>query len=198
MLYIIIYTYNRKAFCFRFVLRYGGERIISILVKISSWFTAILIAVAVLLAVLLVGVRLLGITPYTVISGSMEPTYHVGSVIYIKEVDTDTLKVGDPITYKQSSGLVVTHRIIEVIESETGKSYRTKGDANDTADGGAVPALYVMGKPLFSIPFLGYISNFVQNPPGIFIVIGVVMISILLSLLRPANTEDKPEKPENI
>ena len=43
--------------------------------------TTLLVAVIVLLAVLLVGVRLIGLEPYTVLSGSMEPTYHTGSLI---------------------------------------------------------------------------------------------------------------------
>ena len=45
--------------------------------KIYSLMTNILVAVVVILAILLVGVRLVGLTPYTVLSGSMEPTYPV-------------------------------------------------------------------------------------------------------------------------
>ena len=40
------------------------------------------VALVVLLALALVGVRLLGFQVYTILSGSMEPTYHVGSIIY--------------------------------------------------------------------------------------------------------------------
>ena len=55
--------------------------------KIWNIVSTIIVALVVLLAVLLVGVRLVGIQVFTVLSGSMEPTYHTGSVIYVKKVD---------------------------------------------------------------------------------------------------------------
>ena len=54
---------------------------------------------AVILAVALVGVRLVGLQVFTVLSGSMEPTYHVGSLIYVKDVDYKELEAGDVITF---------------------------------------------------------------------------------------------------
>ena len=76
----------------------------------------IILAIAVvLLAVALVGVRLIGLNPYVVLSGSMEPTYHVGSLIYVKDVDYKELKDGDPITFMLSEDAIATHRIIEVL-----------------------------------------------------------------------------------
>ena len=54
--------------------------------KVWNVVSSILVSLAVLLAVLLVGVRLVGLRPYTVLSGSMEPTYHTGSLIYVKKV----------------------------------------------------------------------------------------------------------------
>ena len=52
--------------------------------KLLQIISTILVALVVLLAVALVGVRLAGIRTFTVLSGSMEPTYHVGSLIYVK------------------------------------------------------------------------------------------------------------------
>ena len=49
--------------------------------------TTVLVSLVVILAILLVGVRVVGLTPYVVLSGSMEPTYHTGSLIYVKKVD---------------------------------------------------------------------------------------------------------------
>ena len=49
--------------------------------RIWNWFTTVLVAVVVILALLLVGARLIGLQVFTVLSGSMEPTYHVGSLI---------------------------------------------------------------------------------------------------------------------
>ena len=135
--------------------------------RIYSGFTTALVVLVVLLAILLVGVRLVGIVPYTVLSGSMEPAYHVGSLIYVQKVDPATLEVGDPLTYRMPDGTVVTHRIIEVLEDGgLERRFRTQGDANEIPDGSPVSAGYIIGKPIFTIPYLGYVSWFVQNPPG--------------------------------
>ena len=106
--------------------------------RIWNWFTTVLVAVVVILALLLVGARLIGLQVFTVLSGSMEPTYHVGSLIYVKSVDYKELKAGDPITYMISQDTVVTHRIIEVLVDEGDPNtirYFTQGDANAVADG---------------------------------------------------------------
>ena len=55
--------------------------------RIWNIMTSIIVGIAVLLAVALVGVRLVGFQVFSVLSGSMEPTYHVGSLIYVKNVD---------------------------------------------------------------------------------------------------------------
>ena len=103
--------------------------------RIYSGFTTALVVLVVLLAILLVGVRLVGIVPYTVLSGSMEPAYHVGSLIYVQKVDPATLEVGDPLTYRMPDGTVVTHRIIEVLEDGgLERRFRTQGDANEIPD----------------------------------------------------------------
>ena len=43
----------------------------------------------------LVGFRLIGLKGFVVLSGSMEPTYHTGSVIYVKSADADALEAGE-------------------------------------------------------------------------------------------------------
>ena len=66
--------------------------------KIWNWVTYVLVGVVVILALLMVGARLLGFKVFTVLSGSMEPAYHVGALIYVKEVDYRELESGDVIT----------------------------------------------------------------------------------------------------
>lgn len=159
-----------------------------------------MVVVVVLLAVLLVGVRLVGFTPYTVLSGSMEPHYHVGSIIYVSDIDPMDIKVKDPITYHMSSGTVVTHRVIEVLNEGTPElAFKTKGDANKDPDGTPVPASAVIGKPQFSIPYLGYVSDYVQKPQGLITVVGAGVVLFIISLVIDAlfkNEKDKPSDPE--
>lgn len=165
--------------------------------KIWNWVSGILVALVVLLAVALAGVRIIGLHPFVVLSGSMEPEYHVGSLIYVKSVDYKTLQVGDDITYMVSEDTVVTHRIIEVLVDEEDPNtlrYFTQGIANDVPDGTSVHYKNIIGKPVFSIPYLGYVSNYIQNPPGTYIAISAGAILILLVFLPDLFEEDDKEK----
>lgn len=182
----------------RVALHAKRERIMSkTIVKIWNWISGVLIGIVVLLAVALVGVRLIGLKPYVVLSGSMRPTYEVGSLIYVKPVDYKTLEVGDPITYMLSQDTVVTHRIIEVLVDEEDPDthrYFTKGDANDVPDGTSVHYKNIIGKPVFSIPYLGYVSHYIQNPPGMYVVIAAGAILILLVFLPDIFMDDDKQK----
>lgn len=165
--------------------------------KTLNALTTILVVVVVILAIMLVGVRLVGLQPYVVLSGSMEPEYHVGSLIYVKPVDYKTLQVGDDITYMLDKDTVVTHRIIEVLvdeeEPETLR-YFTQGIANDVPDAVSVHYKNILGKPIFSIPYLGYVSDYIQNPPGMYIAIAAGAILILLVFLPDLFEDDKKKK----
>ena len=156
--------------------------------KPTAWgiISTVLVVIIVVLAVALVGVRLFGIQTYTVLSGSMEPTYHTGSLIYVVKVDYKDLKVGDPITFMLDEDTIATHRIVEVIpdpEDPEVIRYRTKGDANKVEDGGTVHYKNIIGKPVFTIPGLGYIANFVQKPPGMYFAIAAGVLLIVLIFL---------------
>ena len=167
--------------------------------RIWNWISGILVAVAVLLAIALVGVRIVGLQPFVVLSGSMEPKYHVGSLIYVQAVDYKELKVGDPITYMISQDTVVTHQIIEVLVDENDPDtirYFTQGIANDVPDGVSVHYKNIIGKPVFSIPYLGYVSNYIQNPPGMYVAIAAGAILILLVFLPDLFADDKKKKKE--
>ena len=165
--------------------------------KLYSIITTTLVVLVVILAILLVGVRLVGLQPYVVLSGSMEPTYPVGSLVYVQKVDYHDLKVGDPITYMLDSDTVVTHRIIEVLVDEENSDvirYFTQGDANDIPDGTSVHYKNIIGKPVFSIPYLGYVSNYIQQPPGLYVALAGGAILILLVFLPDIFAEDDKKK----
>lgn len=162
--------------------------------KIWDAITTALVAVVVLFAVLLVGVRLVGIQPYTVLSGSMEPTYHVGSLIYVKDVDPFELEAGDVITYMLDEDTLSTHRIVEVVPDEEDSSvvrFQTKGDANDVVDGSLVHCNNIVGTPIFTIPYLGYVANYIQNPPGMYVAITFGALLLLLVFLPDLFDEEK-------
>lgn len=197
--------------------------------RIWSVITTIVVILIVFLAIALVGVRVFGLTPYTVLSGSMEPTYHVGSLIYVKEVEPSEVEVGDPITFVVNEDLLVaTHRVVEIdvqtsrqqtIVDENGEAmvdaegnpiyeevpldepayyFTTKGDANDAVDGSQVYYKNLLGVPVFTIPYLGYLSSWIQTKKGMIISINVALILLLLTflpdLLRSVDDEPKKKK----
>ena len=145
--------------------------------KIWGVSSTVLVVLMVLCAVFLMGSRILGYQVYTVLTGSMEPEYNVGDLIYVKKVDVNTIKVDDPITFVLNENLTVaTHRVVR-IDAENQRFY-TKGDANQIEDNDPVHFNNVLGVPKFAIPKLGYVSNFIQNPPGMYITIGVGILLI--------------------
>jgi signal peptidase len=163
--------------------------------KIWNIISTALVVLMVLCAVFLMGSRLMGYECYTVISGSMEPKYMVGDLIYVKEVDVNSIKAGDDITFILNEDLVVaTHQVVRV-DAENQRFY-TKGLANEIEDQDPVHFNNVIGVPQFSIPKLGYVSDFVQNPPGMYITIGVGIVLILLVFL-PDVFGKKKEDEEN-
>lgn len=150
--------------------------------KIWNVVSTLLVVLIVLCAVFLMGSRLVGYQVFNVISGSMEPEYSVGDLIYVKEVNPYDIEVDTPITFVLNEDLVVaTHRVVEV--DEENQHFYTKGDANDTADSAPVHFNNVIGVPQFSIPLLGYVSDFIQNPPGMYITIGVGIVLIMVVFL---------------
>lgn len=168
--------------------------------KIWNIVTGVIVALAVLLAVALLGVRLIGFQVFAVLSGSMEPTYHVGSLIYVKDVDYTQLEAGDVITFMLDEDTVATHRIVEVVPDETDSSvlrFRTKGDANEAVDGSLVHYKNVVGTPVFTIPKLGYLADYIQNPPGIYIAISAGAVLVLLMFLTDLFSKDEKKQTEN-
>ena len=162
-----------------------------------SWniISTILVALLVICAVFLMGSRILGYQVFNVISGSMEPAYSIGDLLYVKSVDPEEIQVGDPITFVLNEDLVVaTHRVVE-IDSENQYFY-TKGDANETADSAPVHFNNVIGVPRFHIPMLGYVSDFIQNPPGMYIAIAAAAVLIILVFLPDMINNRRKEETE--
>ena len=164
--------------------------------KIWDIITTVLVGIVVMLAILPVGARVIGLQVFTVLSGSMEPAYHTGSLIYVKEVDAFDLETGDVITFMLNEDTVATHRIVEVVPDETDSSvirFRTKGDANDVEDGSLVHYKNVIGTPVFTIPYLGYVASYIQKPPGMYVAIAVGAIFLLLMFLPDLFEEEEKE-----
>lgn len=104
---------------------------------------------------------------YTVLTPSMNPTYKVGDLVFVKLSHAEDIAIDDVITFNPSSetDAYLTHRVIDKIEDYEGSGvtcFRTKGDANETEDDFLIDEPRVIGKVSFAIPKLGYIIRFIQ------------------------------------
>ena len=165
--------------------------------KIWDTVTTTLVILVVIFAIFLMGSRLVGLQVFNVISGSMEPTYSVGDLLYVKTVDPDSVKVGDPITFVLNEDLVVaTHRVVAV--DRENRQFVTKGDANETEDANPVHFNNLVGVPVFAIPLLGYVSAYIQNPPGMYVAIalGVALLAVVFlpDLLSKKKEKEEPQE----
>lgn len=170
--------------------------------KIWGVTSTVLVVLTVLCAVFLMGSRLIGYEVYTVISGSMRPTYQVYDLLYVKpltdaektSVDASGIEVGDIITFlKNEEGAIGTHRVTE-IDVENMLIY-TKGDANSAADMNPTHLKNVIGEPAFALPLLGWLSLFIQTSPGNYITIAALAVLIVLVFL-PDLLRKKEEPPK--
>ncbi len=162
----------------------------------KTWniISTVLVAVVVILALLLAGARLLGMQVFTVLSGSMEPAYHTGSIIYVKKIATEDIQPGTVITFMLDEDTVATHRVTAVVPDEedpTVVRFRTKGDANNAEDGSLVHYKNVIGTPVFTIPGLGYVANYIQHPPGTYVAISAAAVLLLLVFLPDVLAPEK-------
>lgn len=113
-------------------------------------------------------------------------------------MDYRSLAVGEAITFLMDEDTVVTHRIVQIVPDETQPEtlrFVTQGDANNAPDGSMVHYKNILGKPVFSIPYLGYLANAIQSPPGSYIAISVGAILLLLAFLPDLLAPEEEAKP---
>lgn len=167
------------------------------IIKLLKVISNALVIVVVVLAILLVGVRILGLKVFTVLSPSMEPTYKTGSVIYVKSIKPENLKVDDVITFSISKNTTATHRIVEILPKNNGALYfQTKGDANEIKDASPVHEANIIGTPVFTIPYLGYLASFIQNPRGKYLSIAIILILFIVVFMLDTLISDNDKKPK--
>lgn len=154
------------------------------------------VVLVVSLAFLLCGLQLFGLTPYSILSGSMASVYPTGSLIYVAKAEPSQLEVNDIITFRMAGGTVATHRIVELVSDENQPEtvrFRTKGDENEVTDGPLVSFQDVIGTPLFGIPYLGYLATYISTSRGKLVALTVVLAIMLLEIIFCIVFDDKKE-----
>lgn len=140
-------------------------------VRRSRVVTALLWAAA----IVLVGPAILYMAPqltgndhaYLVLSGSMIPAFAPGDIVFVENVAPGTLRPGDVVTFHPpESRAVVTHRVVEVVQTADGPRYRTWGDNNEDPDPFLVSDAQVVGRMTFLIPKWGLLQEVVRTKAG--------------------------------
>ncbi len=150
--------------------------------QVAKWIGSVFLVLSILtLLLFFVGPRLLGISFFTIYSGSMDPSIPIGSVAAVYPTEASSIQVGDIIAYSSptEADKVIVHRVVEVITNGGLVSFRTAGDGNSIADGYMVPTNNIVGRVWFHLPFLGYFAYFVKTVPGFILVVGIPAIIIV-------------------
>lgn len=177
--------------------------------RICNILSTVILVLMVLVAAILLVPYLFGFQPLAVLSGSMEPTYHVGSVVFVKKAAPEDIRVGDAITFRLTGlNYPATHRVVSIDPDK--RVFVTKGD-NNTSEDGEIPYDSLIGRAAaFSVPLLGYVARYIRTLPGILIACGTVLLVVLLTFLpdllgKPnappaapeAAADDSPDPPED-
>lgn len=133
-------------------------------VRVLSWLVVVGVTALVVAAVIVP--RLAGATPYTVLTGSMTPSYPPGTLVVVKPVDIAEVRTGDVVTFQLESGRrsVATHRVVGIGWTGVGeKVLTTQGDANESADAAPVRDVQLRGEVWYSLPWVGRL-NVLMSP----------------------------------
>ena len=149
---------------------------------------SIVVYLVIVATLLIASPIVLGWRPVVVLSGSMEPAYPVGGIIYYRAAAFEDINVGDAITFQFGESSLATHRVVTKDVETT--SFTTKGDNNDTIDPKPIVYSSVVGKASkIVIPYAGFLTTYIKNWSAI-----AVMGLVLLMDMLFAPDKEKGEK----
>ena len=123
-----------------------------------------------------------GVFPLIVLTDSMAPEIWSGDIVICEQIEADSVKVGDDISFFDPAGngsSIVTHRVVEIIDEDGQRYFRTRGINNNTDDRVLVPTDKLVG--IYTgvrLAGAGHIALFMQSTPGL--IVCVVLPIILL------------------
>lgn len=126
---------------------------------------------------------------FVVKSGSMEPTIMTGDIIVISS--QENYHTNDVVTFKDTGGRIVTHRIIDEQEKNTDVLFQTKGDANRSIDNDTITKDNILGKVSLVVPKIGFLVGFTQTLPGLITMIIIPVVLLVLDQLVKMSIKQK-------
>lgn len=137
--------------------------------------------------------KFFGWSSYVVTSGSMAPTFNVGSVVVAAPTTPGAVAVKDVVVFRDPDGFT-THRIVGMTSKAAGRNTTTtlvtQGDANEDADPTPLDPRNVVGKARFAVPHLGYVVNSVRSPVGAGALAALALFVLFSSGSRPGRQLD--------
>jgi len=149
-------------------------------------------------AVLLAGVvpGLLGDESFVVSAEDMQPALQVGDLAIVHPIGAAAVAVGDVVVYRtpQDPDTAITRRILSVDpDAKVGLlNLQTRGDADPTAEQINVASGAVLGRVVFSIPRLGLVVQFANQPIGKLLLIGLPGLLLAGDWLRSRVRRRRP------
>ncbi len=163
--------------------------------KIIKSILNIIMTIIIIVGSVFVILFCIGIQPYVVESGSMQPDIPTGSLCFInKKAKYENMKVGDIIAFKINSNAFATHRIVSI----TNEGFETKGDANNVIDNIITTKDNYIGQNIFSIPYVGLWVLVIQTTRGKIILGTIIIVLFLAAILigQPSRKKQKVSKKE--
>jgi signal peptidase I len=161
-------------------------------VVIFAIWLAIGLGVGLLAAVTLPSV--FGYQSLTVVSGSMEPTLHVGSVVIDEVISPLDARPGDIVTFKDPlRPRQLTHRLQRMRVDGDTAYMTTLGDANDVPEHWTVKTDGHIGRVVAHLPKLGYARAALSTRYARLGVLGAVLALgafVLVDMWRPRRPEE--------
>ena len=126
-----------------------------------------------------------------VLSGSMEPAFYRGDLLFLSKFDEDPIRVGEILVFKvEGRDIPIVHRVIALHEDErTGKlKFLTKGDNNHVDD----RSLYargqmwlrpkdVVGRARAFVPHIGIVTILMNDYPQLkYLLLAVLGLFVLV------------------
>jgi signal peptidase len=136
----------------------------------------------------------LGYKNFIIVSESMEPNIMVGDAVFVKEVQENQIKINDIISFNDSDGDITTHRVIEIIEENGKKLYKTKGDNNKVEDKEKIEYKDIEGKYQFHIKGFGIFANIIKSRITLIILIILLILNVLINRKNIKKSQARSEK----
>ena len=139
---------------------------------------------------------LVGRDAYIIRGGSMSPFVPLGSLVIDERSLPADIRPGDVVTVRLHDEVMVTHRVVRIIDRPSGLELELKGDANTAPDPALVPASSVAGRVAAVVPVAGFILATLASPTGMISTLSMLASLVLaIWLLERLEREMRRERP---